>query len=56
MDFGAEGDEAFLIPEGGAGTDEGHLTGEDVEDLREFVERGLAEEFADLGDVLFGVG
>lgn len=34
----------------GAGADEGHVAFEDVEDLREFVEAGLAEEAAGGGD------
>ncbi len=55
VDFVAKFNQSFLIPEGWARADEAHLSHENVEDLWEFVEAEFAENFADFGDVLFGV-
>ena len=45
------GDQVVLVPQGGSRTDETHLTGENVEQLRQLVDRRFPDELSDLGDV-----
>ena len=46
------GDQVILVPQRRPGADDGHLPGEDLGDLGQLVQRGLAQEAAHPGDVL----
>ena len=48
-------DQVVLIPESGARTHEAHFAGEDIEQLRQFVNAGFPDKAPDLGDVRLGV-
>ena len=51
----ALGDQVVLIPQGGAGSDKTHLSGEDIEKLRQFVDRGLTNKTTHLSDMRLGI-
>lgn len=45
-----------LVPEGRAGADDAHFACEDVPQLGNFIQGGLAQNAADTGDVLLRIG